>query len=58
MTKKDFELIAAVLAAVSNTAHSNAANALRDVADEFARVLGRTNPRFDRERFLKACGVL
>jgi len=24
---------------------------------EFARVLAGTNPRFDRERFLRACGV-
>lgn len=26
-----------------------------DVAEEFAAALARTNPRFDRERFLSAC---
>ena len=26
-----------------------------DVADHFAAMLGRTNPRFDRARFLAAC---
>lgn len=26
-----------------------------DVAEEFANALARTNPRFDRERFLSAC---
>lgn len=28
------------------------------VAEHFANELVRTNPRFDRGRFLKACGVL
>jgi hypothetical protein len=28
------------------------------VAVRLADALGRDNPRFDRERFLKACGVL
>lgn len=28
-----------------------------DVADEFANALVKTNPRFDRERFIQACLV-
>jgi hypothetical protein len=27
-----------------------------DMADHFADALAATNPRFDRERFIKACG--
>jgi len=29
----------------------------QDVAAHFANGLARTNPRFDRARFLRACGV-
>lgn len=67
MTRKDFELIAAALRAsrpipkhepyaldhyelIARDTYSNAANALADA-------LRSTNPRFDRARFLSACGV-
>lgn len=30
----------------------------RDVAETFAAGLEHTNPRFDRARFLRACGVM
>jgi hypothetical protein len=32
-------------------------NVRRDVAETFAGALNLTNPRFDRARFLAACGV-
>jgi tryptophanyl-tRNA synthetase len=32
-------------------------NMVRSVADAFARRLASTNPRFNRARFLRACGV-
>lgn len=60
MTKKDYELIAAVITSVRDPdrrmrlGHKHACD---NIANEFARVLARTNPRFDRARFLKACGV-
>jgi hypothetical protein len=55
MTKKDFELIAAVC---RTRLYGDLTKAQRDtVAAHFADALERTNPRFDRERFLKACGV-
>lgn len=67
MTRKDFELIAAALRAsqpipkheayaldhyelIARDTYVNAANSLADA-------LRTTNPRFDRERFLMACGV-
>ena len=59
MTRKDFEVIAEVI-------HSLAADfanggedtvSLSLVAGELASALSRTNERFDRVRFLKACGV-
>lgn len=48
MTKKDFKLIAAVVAGMPPDAD------MVSVAYAFANALASTNPRFDRERFLKA----
>lgn len=55
MSRKDFELIAATLKlAFDNT---GTADDRYNVCVEMAAVLGSTNPRFDRDRFLQACGV-
>jgi hypothetical protein len=65
MTRKDYELIAATLNAQaleyrSGTAFSHdddvALEALLRIANSVADALTRDNPRFDRERFLSACG--
>ena len=63
MTRKDYILIAAALrdtllidcptSDYLNGARAAYASAVARVAD----ALGRDNPRFDRERFLKAAGV-
>ena len=54
MTRKDFELIAnAIKEITANDYPQDRA----DKAGLFARVLETTNPRFDRVRFLTACGV-
>ena len=47
MTRKDFNLIAQVLK------QNNAPSAL---VHDFAEALAKTNPGFDSERFVKACG--
>jgi hypothetical protein len=58
MTKKDYELIAAVLRESVETAHNaGELNMARRTARNFAIRLADTNPRFDGKRFLKACGV-
>lgn len=60
MTKRDFELIADVILG-EHKRHKYADVAVLDAVDnvaiEFADRLRRTNPAFDRARFLKACGV-
>ncbi len=61
MTKQDFELIARTVrdereAAMRGVVLS-AKDACDQMADAFARRLASTNPRFDRARFLRACGV-
>ena len=52
MTKKDFILIAKVL---KEARDKNIPAG--EIAVLFVGVLGATCPRFDRERFLTACGV-
>ena len=63
MTKKHYVAIAKTLAALRAAygAKANAASygaAMSDAATELAVYFESENPRFDRARFLKACGVL
>lgn len=53
MTKKDYELIASVIRQMFSLGDDQLY-----VADMFAVTLAKQNPRFDRDRFLQACGVL
>lgn len=59
MTRKDYILIAAALkAAKIPTLGTIRYREQHDaIAIELANVLGGDNPRFDRQRFLVACGV-
>ena len=59
MTKKDFELIASTFVQqLSNYQDlTPEASAIRGVARQMATQLETTNPRFNRELFLTACGV-
>ena len=62
MTKKDYELIAGILKGAHNyeaTFNDNekGAKTIEAVSHTFAMMLETTNPRFNREMFLKACGV-
>lgn len=64
MTRKDFELIANAIRNEREQWKGNHPDDLRtmtETLDNLAQSLGRklmdANPRFDRERFLQACGV-
>jgi hypothetical protein len=59
MTKKDFELIAtSILKEISCYKDlTTEAQAIRELARRMATQLESTNPRFNRELFLTACGV-
>lgn len=59
MTRKDYELISNVIANVRKEFRGveDGINASRDIAVFLAGRLANDNPRFDRDRFLKACGV-
>lgn len=66
MTKKDFELIAAALRAsrpdpmriaASEEYIEGCENQFRLSCETITKAVQTTNPRFDRARFLAACGV-
>lgn len=55
MTRKDYILLAATLNAVRESYNSRSEREVVDaVAGAMALVLGKDNPRFDKERFIKA----
>jgi hypothetical protein len=63
-TKQHFELIARIIArATINARHTNHCGAecfaceLRYLAQDFASVFGEENSRFNRDRFMQACGL-
>ena len=51
MQRRHFELIAEIIECYGDDVQQ------RECALHFANYLLRTNPQFDRARFLKACGV-
>lgn len=51
MSRRHFAFIASVVATLADPLERH------DVAHSFADALERENPRFDRARFLRACGV-
>lgn len=51
MTRKDFVLIASVIAGIQDKQQR------RSVAEAFAAALATTNSGFNRARFLKTCDV-
>jgi hypothetical protein len=60
MTRRDYVAIAAIIQDQrANHAKDGLAvqYTLDDIADDLARLMSRDNPRFDRERFLRAAGV-
>jgi len=63
MSKKDYELIAkaiygSLIQSGSLEWQERFTEQHRITARHIANALERTNPRYDRERFLTACGVL
>jgi len=67
MTRKDFVLIADTLKAAKPALGPHDASDMEmqaqlalwtDMAESFGTALARTNPAFDRTRFLTACGVV
>lgn len=59
MTRKDFEAIAAIMA--NNRPHSilegSAHEYWRQIRDSLSSHFESTNPRFDKDKFEKACNV-
>lgn len=64
MSRKDFEAIAesiklsVVQATTVTKNHGDRIQAIHITARNLANVLAANNPRFDRARFLAACGIV
>jgi hypothetical protein len=56
MTRKDYELMVAALTAVRAESSSDSVS-YEGICRQLTTVLQRDNPRFNRDRFLAACGV-
>ena len=57
MTYKELELIADIINESRVCFEDKDDATINHIAEHFAAVLARTNPRFDRKRFLRSCGV-
>lgn len=58
MERRHFELIARTILDICVMSEGEVSpDNRRRIAKIFADTLGRTNPNFDRKRFLKACGA-
>ena len=57
MTKKDYELIAETIRASKLNWAGNNNGLVDDISRALSDTLAKENPRFNREIFLKACGV-
>ena len=60
MNKKDYTAIAEIIDGNKQTSDDESwdfAHLNKDLVFELADYFQKENPRFDRERFLKACGV-
>ena len=55
---RHFAVIAAILADLDGDTHGVSRGQHRDICEHFAIRLARTNPRFDRARFLAACDAM
>ena len=59
MSKKHFKALAEALRITMRAVdlERDPKKAVRELAEEVARIAAQTNPRFDRSRFLAACGM-
>ncbi len=57
MTRKHFEAIANALANYNVESQASQAETVASIANALAREFKQDNPRFNKARFLKACGV-
>jgi hypothetical protein len=57
MTRKDYQAIAEVISTLADKYQfDDGRYIVSEIASDLAEVLQNDNPRFDRQRFLDACG--
>jgi hypothetical protein len=59
MSKKDYVAIARTIAdSVSQEDRHGSLGTVKEIADGLCLLFKRNNPRFDRDRFLRACTLI
>ena len=58
MTRKDYVATADILEVLVTTATDESFPDIQDAVDAFAEMFANDNPRFDRKRFVEACGIV
>lgn len=58
MTRKDYVATADILEVLVTTATDESFPDIQDAVDAFAEMFAKDNPRFDRKRFVEACGII
>lgn len=56
-SKKNYVAVAAAIRESVRPATAETAGSIRELAARLANIFAADNPRFDRQRFLAACGV-
>lgn len=55
MSRKHYEAVAESIRIA--TVDHGVSDSIRDIGDDLANMFAEDNPRFDRQRFLDACGL-
>ena len=55
---RHFAVIAGILAGLNGYDHAVSRGQHQDICEHFADELAKTNPKFDRRRFLAACAAM
>jgi hypothetical protein len=57
MTRKDYQAIAVIISSLADKYQfDDGRHVVSEVASDLADMMAEDNPRFDRQRFLDACG--
>ena len=58
MTRKDYVATADILETLVSIVSGDNFSDVLDAVDAFADMFAKDNPRFDRKRFVEACGII
>lgn len=58
MTRKDYQAIAVIISSLADKYQfDEGRNIVAEIVEDLSDIFTDDNPRFDREKFVKACGL-